>query len=61
MTHVRRRVKRPDRTERFNLALTKQERRMLDELANRDGVLAAAVVRRLVREAHKAIKRERAA
>ena len=34
---------------------------MLDELANRDGVLAAAVVRRLVREAHKAIKRERAA
>jgi len=49
------------RTERFHTLMTKQERQMLDDLANRDGIKGADVVRRLIREAHRAINKKRAA
>lgn len=44
------------RTERFHVLMTKQERKMLGSLAQRDGIKAADVVRRLVRKAFKAVK-----
>ena len=49
-------MKSPVRTERFPILLSKQERKMLDDLANREGIKAAAVVRMLVRAAHKTMK-----
>ena len=53
------RMKQPDRAERFHVLLSKQERQWLDTLANRDGVKAADIVRKLVRDAHKAIEKIR--
>ena len=39
--------------------MSKQERKMLDDLADREGVKAAHMVRMLVRAAHKAISKDK--
>ena len=52
-------MKAPKRDERFHVLLSKQERQMLDDLANREGVKAAVMVRMLVRAGHKAIEKKR--
>jgi uncharacterized protein (DUF1778 family) len=52
-------MKAPKRDERFHVLLSRQERQMLDDLANREGVKSAVMVRMLVRAAHKTIKSAR--
>ncbi len=46
--------------EQFNFVLTGHERKMLDEIAERDAVSASHAVRTMIREKHKRIERTEA-
>jgi hypothetical protein len=43
--------------EQFNFVLTSDERKMLDEIAERDAVSASHAVRTMIREKHRRVER----